>query len=72
MTQRLITSMWHKESMSVWNEALIMAIYKKGDKNECSKYSVISVPSSDHKIFSKIILNTPKVYMKENIKDHQS
>jgi hypothetical protein len=36
---KLIISIWNKEELSEeWNESIIVPIYKKGDKTDCSNY----------------------------------
>ncbi|XP_054289682.1 uncharacterized protein LOC129004977 [Macrosteles quadrilineatus] len=70
---KLILEIWRKESMpDEWNEAVITPIHKKGDKTECNNYRGISLLSSAYKVLSKVILNRLKVYIEENIEDHQA
>jgi hypothetical protein len=36
---KLLNSIWNKEEFhEVWKTSLILSLYKKGDKTDCSKY----------------------------------
>ena len=48
-----------------WKESIIVSIYKKGDKTDCSKYRRVSILSATYKILSKILLSTLTPYTKE-------
>jgi hypothetical protein len=61
---RIIRSEIHKFIISIWNkeelpeegkESVIVPIYKKGDKTDCSNYQGISLLSTMYKILSNII-----------------
>jgi hypothetical protein len=40
---KVIISIWNKEELpEEWKESVIVPIYKKGDKTDCSKYRGIS------------------------------
>jgi len=44
---KLINSLWNKgELRDEWNESIILPIYKKGNKADCSNYEGISLSSN--------------------------
>jgi hypothetical protein len=48
---KLIFSIWNKEEFSAErNESVILAIYKKSDKADCSNYKGIAILSITHKV----------------------
>ena len=54
-----------------WNESIIIHIFKKGDKTDCSNYTGISLLSSAYKILSNILLSRLTPYAEEVTGDHQ-
>jgi len=54
-----------------WKELIIIPIYKKGDKPDCSNYRGISLLSTTNKILSSILLSRLPPYAEEIIGDHQ-
>jgi sorting nexin-29 len=55
---KLINSIWNKEELpEQWKESVIVPIYKKDDKTDCSNYSGISLLSTTYKILSNIFLS---------------
>jgi sorting nexin-29 len=55
-----------------WKESIIVPIYKKGDKTDCSNYRGISLLSTSYKIIlSNILLSRLTPYVDEIIGDHQ-
>jgi len=54
-----------------WKESIILPIYKKGNKTDCSNYRGISVVPTTYKILSDILLPSLKLYVDEIIRDHQ-
>jgi hypothetical protein len=52
-----INSIWNKEELHEWKELIVIPIYKKGDKTDCSNYRGISLLSTTCKILSNILLS---------------
>ena len=53
-----------------WKESIIVLIYKKGDKTDCSNYRGMSVFPTTHKILSNILLSSLTQYAEEIVGDH--
>jgi len=69
---KLIISIWNKEELPEgWKESIIVPIYKKGDKTNCSNYRGISLLPTTYKILSNILLSKLTPYAEEIIEDHQ-
>ena len=69
---KLINSIWSKEELPEdWKEPIIVPIYKKGDKRDCSNYRGISLLPTTYKILSNILLSKLTPYAAEVIGDHQ-
>jgi hypothetical protein len=69
---RLISSIWNREELpQQWKESVIVPIYKKGDKTDCSNYRGISLLSTAYRILSNILLARLALYVNEVIGDHQ-
>ena len=69
---KLINCVWNKEKLSEeWKESIIVPIYKKGDKTECSNYRGISLLPTMYKILSNILLYKLTPYEEGIIGDHQ-
>jgi hypothetical protein len=65
---KLIISVWNKEKLpEEWKESVIMPIYKKGDKTDCSNYRGISLLSTTYKILSNILSSRLTPYAEEII-----
>jgi hypothetical protein len=55
---KLIISIWNREEFpEEWKESVIVPIYKKGDKTDCSNYRGISLLSTMYKILSNILFS---------------
>jgi hypothetical protein len=53
---KLIISIWNKEELpEEWKESIIVPIYKKVVKTDCSNYQGISLLSTMYKILSNIL-----------------
>jgi hypothetical protein len=69
---KLIISIWNKEELpEECKESVIVPIYKKGDKTDCSNYRGISLLSTTYKILSNILLSRLTPYAEEITGDHQ-
>jgi hypothetical protein len=69
---KLIDSTWSKEELpEEWRESIIVPIYKKDDKTDCSNHTGISLLSTTYKILSNILLTILTPYAEEIIWDHQ-
>jgi hypothetical protein len=65
---KLINSIWNKEKLpEVWKESIIIPIYKKGYKTDCSNYRHITLLSTTYKILSNILLSGLTPYAEEII-----
>jgi hypothetical protein len=54
----LIISIWNKEELpDQWKESIVVPVYKKGDKTDCSNYRGISLLPTAYKIISNILLS---------------
>lgn len=70
---KIILKVWKEEKMpEEWLESIIVPIYKKGDKGECSNYRGISLLSHGYKVLSKIIQKRLEQYTNTIIEDHQA
>jgi hypothetical protein len=68
---KLNDSIWSKEELpDQRKESIIVPVYKKGDKTDCSNYREISLLSTLYKILSNI-LSRLSPYVDEIIGDHQ-
>ena len=69
---KLVISIWNKEVLpEEWKESIIVSVYKKGDKRDCSNYRSISILPTMYTILSNILLSRLTVYAEEIIGDHQ-
>jgi len=54
-----------------WKESIIVPIYKKGDKTDCSNYRGISLFPTTYKILSNIPLSRLTPHTEKFVEDHQ-
>jgi hypothetical protein len=67
-----INCIWNKEELpEQWKKSIIVLIYTKGDKTDCSNYRGISLLSTSYKILSNILLSRLTQYVDEIVGDHQ-
>jgi hypothetical protein len=52
-------------------KSIVVPVYKKGDKTDCSNYRGTSLLSTTYKILSNILLSTLTPYAEDIIGDHQ-
>jgi hypothetical protein len=65
---KFIMLIWNKEELPhQWKESIVVSIYKKGDKSNCSNYQGISLLSTSYKIVSNILLSRLIPYADEII-----
>ena len=70
---KLIISIWNKKKLPEdWKESIILPVYKKDDKTDCSNYRGISLLPTTYKTLSNILLSRLIPYAGEIIGDHQS
>jgi len=68
---KLIISIWNKEELlEGWKKSIIVPIYKKGDKTDCSNYRGILLLPTTYKILSNILLSRLTPYTEEIIGYH--
>jgi hypothetical protein len=69
---KLINYNWNKEELpEQWKESIIVPIYKKGDKTDCSNCRGISLFSATYKNISNILLTRLTPHAEEIIGEHQ-
>ena len=69
---KLIISIWNKEELpEECKKSIIVPIYKKGNKTNCSTYRGISILPTTYKILSNILLSRLNPYAEEIIGNHQ-
>ena len=69
---KLINYIYNKEKLTEeWKESIILPVYKKSDKTDCSNDRGISLLSNTYKIVSNILLSRLTSYAEELIVDHR-
>src|SRR5664279_1800877 len=70
---RLCKEIWEQEEMPTeWKRSIIIPIYKKGDRMDCSNYWGISLLSHCSKVFSSILLQRIKKRTEEILSEAQA
>jgi hypothetical protein len=70
---KLINSSWNKGALpEEWKGSIIVPIYKKGDKTDCTNYRSISLLTTTYKILSNCLLSRLTRNAKEITGGHQS
>jgi len=55
---KLIISIWNKEEWpEEWKDSIVIPIYRKGGKTDCSNYRDISLLPTTYKMLSSILLS---------------
>jgi hypothetical protein len=54
-----------------WEELIVVPLYKKGNKTDCSNYRGTLLMPTTYKILSNILLSRLTPYAEEIIGDHQ-
>jgi len=68
----LFIYIWSKDKLpEEWKELIIVPIYKKGDKTDCSNYRGIPLLPTTYKILSNILLKRLTPYAEEIIGNHR-
>ena len=68
----LITKIWEAEDLpDQWREALIVPIFKKGDRKECGNYRGISLLCTAYKVLSYILLQRLSPLAEEVLGEYQ-
>jgi hypothetical protein len=69
---KLINCIWNKDELpEQWEKSIIVPIYKKGEKTDCSNHRGISILSTSFNILSNILLSKLTPYVEGIIGDHQ-
>ena len=67
-----IISIWNKEKLpEEWKKSIIVPVYKKGNKIDCSNYRGISLLPTMYRNLSNILLSRLFSYAEEIIGYHQ-
>ena len=69
----LLELVWRTDEIpSAWRKAVIVPIFKKGDKSQCSNYRGISLLSVLGKVFTKILHNRIQTHREPVAREEQS
>ncbi|CAF3321652.1 unnamed protein product [Rotaria socialis] len=69
----IFSDVWkHEEMVEEWNLAILIKLFKKGDKQLCDNYRGISLLSVTSKLLSRIILNRIQLLVDSQLLEAQS
>jgi hypothetical protein len=69
---KLVNFIWNKKELpDQWKGSIIVPIYKKGNKTDCSNHCGISLLSTLYKILFNILPSKLSPYVDEIIEDHK-
>ena len=69
----LISKIWNDESMpEEWEEGVLVALHKKGDRTQCDNYRGICVLPTGYKILVKLIYQRLQEYTEEILGEYQA
>jgi len=69
----LVRQIWEEERIpEEWEEAIIVPIHKRGDKDRCENYRGIALGNAAYKILLNIILGNIKPYIEKVMGDYQN
>ena len=69
---KFINSIWNKEVLpEEWKESIVVPVYKKCDKTDCSNYRGLLLLPTTYKILSNILLSRLTPYAEQIVGDHQ-
>jgi hypothetical protein len=67
---KLKNSLWNMKGLpQQWKDSIIIPVYQKGNKTDCSNYGGIPLLSNSYKILSHILLSRLIPYINEIIGD---
>ena len=69
---KLLNSVWNRQELpEEWRESVILPIWKKDDKADCSNFRSTSLLLSTYKIISNVLLSMLTRFSQEITGDHQ-
>jgi hypothetical protein len=66
-----IIYIWNKELPEEWKESIIVPVFKKGDKTDCSNYRGMSLLPTTYTISSNTLQSRLTLYAEKIIRNHQ-
>lgn len=69
----LVLSVWREEQLpDEWKVGIIVPLYKKGDKLDCSNYRGITLLNIAYKVFANVLYRRLLPFAEENVGEYQS